>query len=408
MDIVQVNHMFLDGGGREEHVYQISKYLALRGHRVTIVTSDYTPTGDNNIKRKADKIPGIKIVTLKGYLTKMPPGRIQIPDLMDFLIDYKADIIHAHGMGEQPPEDAFYAAKIKKIPFVFTLHFAPYTVYSKLHADHVWEVFQKYHVYNMIRGADKVIAVSPNEKEDIIKYTKYSGNNFEIIPNGFERHAEPVTPTSIQETYKKLDIPPDRKYVIFMGALTNPRKGAFEAIQAFRMARAKFPSLHLIIVGTWDSRLINYVGQTKSVARILDKLAKANHVTFTGWISDKTKANLMSGAHMFISPTSYEAFGIGLCEALYSKIPVITTDIGGGRYVVRNGVDGILIKDSENIEAFAKAIIKLANNPEKAKQMGKEGYKRVTEMFSWEKTTDKLERTYSSLIAKIKEEQKEI
>jgi len=402
MDIIQVNHMFLDGGGREEHVYQISKYLALKGHRVTIVTSDYTPTGEYNIKRKADKIPGIKIVTLKGYHTNMPPGRIQIPDLMDFLIDYKADIIHAHGMGEQPPEDAFYAAKIKKIPFVFTLHFAPFTVYKALHADHVWEVFQKYHVYNMLRGADKIIAVSPNEKEDIVKFTKYTGNNFEVVPNGFERHAEPITPATIKEAYQKLDIPLNRKYVVFLGSLTNPRKGAFEAIQAFRMARAQYPDLHLIIMGTWDTRLMNYVGQTRSIARILDKLAKANHVTFTGWINDKIKSNLMSGAHMFISPTTYEAFGIGLCEALYNKIPVISTDIGGGRYVVRNGVDGILIKDSTDIEAFSTAIIKLVNNPEKAKLMGKNGHKRVTEMFSWERTTDKLEKIYSSLVAKMK------
>ncbi len=397
MDIVQVSHMFLDGGGREEHIYQISKYLALKGHRVTIVTSDYSPSGEYIMKRKADKIPGIKIVTLKGYLTKIPPGRVQIPDLIDFLIDYKADIIHAHGMGEQPAEEAFYAAKIKKIPFVFTLHFAPYDVYKKLNADHIWKVMQQYQVYNILRGADKIIAVSSNEKEDIKKYTGYTGNNFEVIPNGFDRPQEKITPQIIKDTFKKYGIPEGRKYVVFLGALTNPRKGAFEAIQAFRAAKSKIPNLFLILMGTWDARL-TYAGLAKTTTKVLEKLAKANNVMVTGWLNEKDKYALLAGSHVFISPTFYEAFGIALCEALYSKIPVIASDRGGCKYVVRNGIDGILVKDPENIEELTQAIIKILSNPEHAKQMGLNGYERVRKLFSWDKTGEKLEKLYTNLI----------
>ncbi len=399
MDIVQVSHIFLDGGGREEHIYQISKYLALRGHRVTIVTSDYTPTGEYTIKLKADRIPGIKIVTLKGYLTKIPPGRVQIPDLIDFLIDYKADIIHAHGMGEQPAEDAFYAAKIKKIPFVFTLHFAPYDVYRKLNADHIWKVIQQYQVYNLLRGSDKIIAVSPPEKEDIIKYTGYEGNNFEIIPNGFEPPPEKITPQFISETFKKYGIPEDRKYLVFLGALTNPRKGSYEAIQAFRTAKSKIPNLHLILIGNWDTRL-NFPGQMKTLTKILEKLAKANNITVTGWVSPKEKYALMMGSDIFVSPTYYEAFGIALCEALYSKLAVIATNRGGCKYVIRNGVDGFLIKNPENIEEIAKNIVKVFKNLPKVKKMGQEGHERVKKQFSWEKTGQKLEKLYFNLLKK--------
>lgn len=399
MDIVQVSHMFFDGGGREEHIYQISKYFALKGHRVTIVTSDYSPSGEHLMKKKAEKVPGIKIVSLKGYLTNIPPGRVQIPDLIDFLIDYEADIIHAHGMGEQPAEEAFYAAKIKQIPFVFTPHFAPYDVYKKLNAEHVWKVIQQYQVYNMLRGANKIISVSPNEKEDIKKYTRYDGNNFEIIANGFEPPPEKITPQVVKDTYKKFGIPEGRKYVVFLGALTNPRKGAFEAIQAFRAAKSKDPNLYLIIIGRWDSRL-NYPGQMKATTKLLEKLAKANNVMVTGWVSEKDKYALMTGANMFISPTYYEAFGIALCEALYSKLPVISTNRGGVKYVVRNGVDGLLVKDPENIEDLTQAILKLARQPEKSKQMGKAGYERVKKMFSWEKTGKKLEALYKKLATK--------
>lgn len=399
MHIVQVSHMFLDGGGREEHIFQISKYLVKKGHKVTIVTSDYTPTGEYIYKKKVDRIPEIKLVTLKGYLTKIPPGRVQIPDLIDFLLEYDADIIHAHGMGEQPAEDAFYAAKIRNIPFVYTLHFAPYPVYEKLGKGtaNVWKVFQQYQTYNLLRGAERIIAVSPPEKEDIIKYTKYNGNNFEIIPNGIEQNNEKITLAVIKETYKKFNIPEGRKYIIFMGALTNPRKGAFEAIQAFRMAKQKIPELHLILIGVWDTRLTLAV-KSNIVNKILEKLAKANHVTVTGWVNEKEKFALLSGGHVFISPTSYEAFGLAICEALYNKLPVITTDIGGCRFVVRKNIDGILIKNSSDIPAFAKAIENLVGHPQKAKAMGQSGHKRVKNLFTWEKTVEKLEKLYLKLL----------
>ena len=138
----------------------------------------------------------------------------------------------------------------------------------------------------------------------------------------------------------------------------------------------------------------------KAMTKLLEKLIKANNVTITGWVSEKDKYALMTGADMFISPTYYEAFGIALCEALYSKLPVISTNRGGVKYVVRNGVDGLLVEDPENIEDFTQAILKLAQQPEKSKQMGKAGYERVKKMFSWEKTGKKLEALYKKLVKK--------
>lgn len=403
MNIVLVNHMFLDGGGREEHVLQIATRLAKRRHRVTILTSDYTPSGEDTLKQAADRVPGLKIVTLKGYKTNVPPGRIHIPDLTDFLIDYPCDLIHAHGMGEQPAEDAFYVAKVKNVPFVFTLHFTPYTAYKKLHAAHIWKVFQKYHVYNMLRGSDKVLNTSPDEKADISKYTGYRGRNFEMVPNGFERESRRLTPEYVRSVYEQYGIPRGRKYVAFVGALTNPRKGAFEAIQAFRAAQLKHPDLHLILMGAWDTRL-DYRGKDNRMARVLEKLGKANQVTVPGWITSVDEYfAILRGATIFLSPTYYECFGIALAEALYNYTPVIATNIGGCRYVVRNGTDGILVKNPENIESLTRKVVYLLDRPDVAEKMGAAGHARISKLLSWEKTVDKLERVYRQLLVKYKQ-----
>jgi glycosyltransferase involved in cell wall biosynthesis len=401
MDIVEVTHMFLDGGGREDHVYQISRQLARLGHNITIITSDYTPSGQYILKQKIDKVPGVKLVTLKGYPTKLPPGRIHIPDLADFLMDYKADIIHAHGMGEQPSEDAFYVAKTRKIPFVFTLHYAPPKIYRKLGAEHMWEVIQKYQTTTMLRGADRVVSVSPDERKDIMKFTGWNGRNSVVIPNGFERPPEKVTEKKIRGTFQKFGIPDDCTIITYLGALTNPRKGGFEAIQAFRSAMLKNRNLHLVIIGTFDERL-DFKGQPAMSAKILEKLAKANHVTVVGNVYDQDKHNLLAGSDIFLSPTYYEAFGIALAESLYNRTPVIATDIGGCRYVVRKNKDGILVKNPEDIGILTEKLLYLINHSQKAAEMGQAGHERVDRTFSWERTGQQLDLLYKHLVRAVR------
>jgi len=399
MKIVQVNHMFLDGGGREEHIYQLSRRLAEMGHEVTIVTSDYTPTGRESIGDKARKVKGIFLKTLKGYPVNIPPGRIQIPDLMDYLLksdDY--DIIHAHGMGEQVALEAFYVAQIKGVPFVYTPHFHPYWAYEKLNAQKIWKVLQETQTRMIVEHADATIVFTSLGKKDLIKYTKVKKTDkIYIIPNGIDETLPKVKKSDIEKVFEKYEIPKNQNYMMFLGDPTNPRKGAFVAVQAFREVRLKLPDTHLIIVGPWGSRLKTSIS-LKRLTQLLNKLAKAGKVTITDWVSDFEKVAFLSGADLLISPTIYDSFGIALAEALYFKCPVVATKIGGVPDVVRDGIDGILIKKADDIKGFARACIRLLQNKTLAKKMGENGHKRVKKLFLWKKNAKKLVELYKRLI----------
>jgi len=393
--IFQINHMFLDGGGREEHIFYISKELIQRGHDVSVITSDYMASGEPLIGRKARQIPGFKIITLKGYQTQIPPGRILIPDLMETLLkNNNVDVIHAHGMGEQVAQDAFYAAKIKGVPFVFTPHFHPWWSYEKLHAQRIWKVLQETQLRMIAEHSDALISVSETGQKDFIKYVKYKGKNMVVIPNGLDPDLKIPSKEEIRAVWEKFKIPPNKKYLIFLGSVTNPRKGALEAVQVFRQVREKMPDAHMLVVGPWSSRYIS----TTPVLKIVEKLAKAKHVTVTGYVSESDKYSLLAGADVMVSPTVYEAFGITLAEALYCKIPVVATKVGGVPYVIRDKIDGFLIKEQTNIPAFARACLRLLRNPELAKKMGQAGHERVKRKFQWDKVSQKLEELYYRVI----------
>lgn len=401
MKIVQINHMFLDGGGREEHIYQLSKRLAEDGEEITILTSDYTPTGREEIGDKARKVKGIFLKTLKGYPVNIPPGRIEIPDLMDWLLKIdNFDLIHAHGMGEQVVLEAMYVAKIKNIPFVFTPHFHPYWAYEKLNAQKIWKVLQETQTKMIVENADATIVFSKLGKDELVKYTgAQKTKNIRIVPNGIDENLPTVKPEDIKKVFSKYEIPPAQNYMIFLGDIANPRKGAFTAIQAFREVRFQLPNTHLIMVGPWSNRFKTTVGTEKNI-QLLNKLAKAGRVTITDWVNDFEKVALLTGADLLISPTVYDSFGLALAEALWCKTPVVATKVGGVPFTVRDGIDGVLVKGADNIKGFAKASLKLLRNKELAEEMGEKGHQRVKKMFLLKDMVEKTRNLYQKLIKK--------
>ena len=73
-----------------------------------------------------------------------------------------------------------------------------------------------------------------------------------------------------------------------------------------------------------------------------------------------------------------------LQEAQLMENPVVATNVGGIPELMRDGQTGYLIEKDDVDDLFEKLSM-LINDQEKAKEMGKEGKKFVTESFNWDK-----------------------
>ena len=82
-----------------------------------------------------------------------------------------------------------------------------------------------------------------------------------------------------------------------------------------------------------------------------------------------------------------------------TKKPVVGTRYGGTPEIVEDGVTGYII-DPRNPEEIAQKIIELLKNPERAKQFGEAGYKRVKEKFNLEDKVEEYIVVYESLCNK--------
>lgn len=155
----------------------------------------------------------------------------------------------------------------------------------------------------------------------------------------------------------------------FVGRISKP-KGINELFEAFKQVNGNM-SCKLMLIGpdeaTSDIHLMNW--------------AKVNkNVIFTGRIAHKDMPKYFSALDFLVHPTYREGFGMVLQEAMAIGTPIITTDIPGPSEVIENGKSGILV-NVKDIISLAEAMKFVINNPQKCKEFGKEGRKRVEQHF---------------------------
>ena len=110
---------------------------------------------------------------------------------------------------------------------------------------------------------------------------------------------------------------------------------------------------------------------------------------------------LYAESSVFVLPSinSLEAFGIVQLEAMACSTPVIASDIRGVNSVAGKG--GMIVP-KENPEALSEAIIKILDDPEKARLMGAEGRRLVETKYIWPEIVKQVEAVYKKAIKKKK------
>jgi glycosyltransferase involved in cell wall biosynthesis len=88
-----------------------------------------------------------------------------------------------------------------------------------------------------------------------------------------------------------------------------------------------------------------------------------------GSVSEKDKVSLLSHMELFVLPTTDESFGIVFTEAMSYGKPVVAIDIAPVNEIVRNGITGILVPQSDS-DLLAKSLIKLLSDKGLQRSMG--------------------------------------
>ncbi len=101
----------------------------------------------------------------------------------------------------------------------------------------------------------------------------------------------------------------------------------------------------------------------------------------------------ISQLDLFIMPSLHEGLPYALLEAMFLRVPVIASNVGGIKEILENNVDSILIEPS-NPESMADAIRGLAGNKDLGKRLQENAFKKVTKKFMIGKMANEYLRAY--------------
>jgi phosphatidylinositol alpha-mannosyltransferase len=90
------------------------------------------------------------------------------------------------------------------------------------------------------------------------------------------------------------------------------------------------------------------------------------------------------------------SFGIVLVEAMAAGLPVVASDIAGFREVVRNEVEGLLVRPGDPA-ALADAVQRVLTEPGLAERLGAAGRERARR-YRWDVVGDEIEAIYGRVV----------
>lgn len=226
------------------------------------------------------------------------------------------------------------------------------------------------------RSFSRLITVSECAKKDIAKDFKISANRLKVVPNGIN--------TSLFRPVPQVERRENRFIV------TNSADTPLKGLKFLLMATAKISKtrpIELIVVGQPK--------KDSGIAKLVGRLGIQDRVTFTGRISDEEFIRQYAMATAAVVPSVYEGFGLPVGEAMACGVPVISTTGGALPEVV--GDAGILVPPGDD-GALAKAMLTVMDHPDYAQKLGRDGFRRVQENFTWEKAAQRTVDVYREVI----------
>lgn len=240
------------------------------------------------------------------------------------------------------------------------------------HLDIYKQKVLKYFFYHqnrkLLSRANKVIATSPNYIEGS-QWLSSVRDKCVVIPNCIDENRLQIT-DAIKEKAAEIRKQDEGKIICLAVGRHVPYKGFEYLIKASKLLDDRF-----------DIRITGKGPLTEE----LHELAKGDDkVHFLGLVSDEDlKANLLAcDIFIFSSITKNEAFGVALAEGMYFGHPAVTFTIPGSgvNYVSIDGETGIEV-ENRNVERYAAAIKKLADDKDLREKYGIAAKERVIRNF---------------------------
>ena len=236
----------------------------------------------------------------------------------------------------------------------------------------------------------QIITISPLQQRDIVDVYKIApARKVTLIPNGFEldkffyNHRNGVLK-------KALDLDKS-SYVIGIVGRIVPIKNHFMALDVLKQLLEESDQFHLLVVGDGEDR--------KKIEKYAEKLGVEKNVRFMGWVNNIE--NVYEGLDVVILTSWSEGTPVAIIEALASRVPVVTTNVGGIMDILPDAYKKLTCEPGEPAE-MTRQIKKLIFDKAVGKNDIESAYQLAKTHFSYKRLIKDMDVLYRQLLAEKK------
>jgi len=359
-------------GGVGYYVYNLSRTLVNRGHRVTVITRARTS------KAGSETVEGISVFRVSSF-PLYPFHILLFRHFVNSLfrsLQPKPTLVHVHTPLPVPLKTM--------IPLITTVH-TPMKIDARYHE-----------VFNILSLAEKVQSMTvypPMESELFEASSKITAVSRSVAKELREYDLDPGRITVIGNGVDEKTFIPARnkdrtsQYVLYTGVL-RARKGLFDFIDCAKYVCKEHPDTRFFISGRGP---FFHKLQGRIKKRGLEK-----NVVFLGYVSRSRLVKVYQNATVHVVPSHYEGLPTVLLEAMSCGLPVVATDIGGNNEVISSGLNGFLVPP-KSPECMAKIILKLLDDAGLRERLGGAARRTIEENYTWDKIADNIVKCYESV-----------
>jgi glycosyltransferase involved in cell wall biosynthesis len=365
MNIGIVHPELVYSRGAEKQVCELSYHLSKMGHEVTIYTFEKEKDYIFDSLLKNVNIISLNTKWFINYIFEFNQLRWArlIKKISSKIGDH--DIINAHNHPAQ------WISKFTDIPTVWMCN-EPYRYNSS--------ILNKLNFYNMDKSltSNVNLTLAFNSKMREIIQKNYPNNKIEINRSG----------VTLNRPIHHIN----NKYFdsIFVGPL-HPRKRQFDIIKAFSLIKNEIPNIRMHFVG-------GDVGiSSKTLKKSMSDLAAKNglEIFFYDSISNEELYKLYDIADISVFVPESEPWGIFPLETILGGIPTIISDQCGVKEILP---DDHPVVETGNIQELADKIMEIKNNYDKYKNKTLNDSKMISETYSWESYSKRMESIFKKVL----------
>jgi len=379
-----------DTGGMNVYIWELSRELGNRGHRIDIYTRRHDPQDPQVIEINEN----VRVIHLKagknGYMHKLDIYPY-LSDITLALEDFRTrqgihyDLIHSHYWLSGRVGN--WAQNYWKIPHLIMFH----TLGAVKNTTGVGEPEPRLRIAaegQLVKNCDRIITATEREIGELERFYEAPADRMQIIPCGVDLNL--FRPVDQATARRQLGFDPEEKLLLYVGRL-EPQKG-IERLLAAISHLMHLSKIKLVVIGG-DG---HHEPEFQRLLQLSKELDIRDKVFFAGRVDQQDLPAYYSAANLLVVPSHHESFGLVALEALACGTPVVASDVGAMRSIIIENETGCVVSRADplgladTIEAYFKELRSSFGSPETIRDS--------VAKFAWPIIADALTEEYITVL----------